>query len=172
MDISVYLCYMDKNKLIKEYEGGKAISALAKEFGVSRQAIQGHLKRAGVYKKDEVTPQVTPPPKGLHVTSESDNEVTPPIKKKKPSETFALYADWKKAVYCAIDEIVEVDLDLMDGGYVRLARNLYANKDGYVIRHYHDGELLVERYDNAEAIHAKYDKALEGRVPVRHPWMV
>ena len=58
---------MDKDKLIEEYKGGKAISALAKEFGVSRQAVLGHLKRAGVYK--------------LHVTSKEAKEgVTPPIK--------------------------------------------------------------------------------------------
>jgi len=67
--LSDYLCNMDKEKLIKEYEGGKAISALSKEFGVSRQAVLGHLKRAGVYK---VTPR-------LHVTSkEVKEEVTPP----------------------------------------------------------------------------------------------
>jgi len=59
---------MDKNKLIEGYKGGKAISALAREFGVSRQAIQGHLKRAGVTGEDKVAPK-------LHATPQKSGSV-------------------------------------------------------------------------------------------------
>ena len=65
---------MNKEKLVKEYVDGKAISALAREYGVSRQAIIKHLKAAGVHKSGGVTPQVTPPV----VTPKAKTGVTPP----------------------------------------------------------------------------------------------
>lgn len=57
MDISVYLCCMDKNKLVKEYEGGKAISALSRDHGVARTTVIRHLKSAGVYENATVDDQ-------------------------------------------------------------------------------------------------------------------
>ena len=176
MVYSDYLCYMDKDKLINGYKDGKAISVLARDHDVARTTVIRYLKAAGVYgnatpvasSDKSVAQNATVGAKNATVYPQN---ATPPIKKK-PSDTFALDSDWKKAPYCAIDEIVEVDLDMMEGGYVRLARNLHANRDGYLIRHYHNGEMLTEKYKTAEAIHAKYDSMLEGRVPVRHPWMV
>ena len=53
---------MNKEKMVKEYVDGKAISALAREYGLSRPTVIKHLKDAGVYSsgvKDETVKSVS-----------------------------------------------------------------------------------------------------------------
>ena len=51
---------MEENDRIKRYVGGDSISAIAKDEGVSRQAIIDYLKRSGVYgDKPKTAPKKT-----------------------------------------------------------------------------------------------------------------
>jgi len=162
---------MDKDKLIERYVAGESVSALARDFKISRPTVIGYLKRAGVHKpgsSNEATP----------IVSNIKSEATPLPKSKKKARSKATphgkgtMAAWRARAYCPIDSIVVVDPELLGASYERLGRNLHANKDGYLIRHYHDGEMIVEKYKDEVAIEAKYGALLEGKEVLRHPYMV
>lgn len=57
-----YLCGMEKADMIKRYTDGESVTSIAKEAGVTRQAIIKHLKSVGVHRaqEDAEVPQAKP----------------------------------------------------------------------------------------------------------------
>ena len=112
-----------------EYVDYKSIQEAADSLGVNRRSINRFLygkskSRAG-YK---VT--FTPTLKG----EEKEKRGLPHIKSTVIND------------YNPLKEVPEVDFDQLGKKPIRVAKNLYANKDGYLVKYFQDGELIEMRF--------------------------
>ena len=61
----------------------------------------------------------------------------------------------RKKKYCALDGVPE-EVSIPEKGYVQVARNLWVGPEGWVVRHYHEGEMHKEEYKSRDALLEAY----------------
>jgi predicted DNA-binding protein YlxM (UPF0122 family) len=122
------------------YINGMTISDIAREFEVSRQAILKHLKKHGVYvhpdeeKMEVAINAAVPKKKGL----------------KDKSDAYIACTD-------ILSEVPDVSINKRGPAWKRIATNLYASNQGYMVKYFKKGKLIEEIYSDSEAVKKAYN---------------
>ena len=118
---------------IEMYINGESISSMAKRIGISRQAIISYLKYYDSYnvgadniEKKRISKDLSPEPvvEPLVITPTSGKLTKVPL----------------------------VDFSKLGGKYIRVADNLYANSDGYLVKYWEAGAFVEKRYPDRESV--------------------
>ena len=61
----------------------------------------------------------------------------------------------KKVKYCPLDKVPD-GVVVPEKGYVHVARNLWVGPEGWVVRHWHEGEMHKEEYKSRASLLEEY----------------